>query len=92
MRKKRETGVSSLTRHRQEHARNLAQMEKLKARNEALEKIITEEENTEVIALVRSYAVSVEELAEMVKRLRSGMPVELDDRRGKEDEAHESDA
>lgn len=66
------TTRSSLERHQQEHERNLAKIAKLTARNETLEKLITEEENTEIIALVRSIPVGLNELQSIIEGLRRG--------------------
>lgn len=66
------TTRSSLERHQQEHERNLAKIAKLTARNETLKKLITEEEDTEIIALVRSIPVGLDELQNIIEGLRRG--------------------
>ncbi len=70
--KRKNTTRSSLERHQQEHERNLAKIAKLTARNETLEKLITEEENTEIIALVRSIPVGLDKLQSIIEGLRRG--------------------
>ena len=52
MRKPRSSNRSNLALHKQEYEHNLAQIAKIQARNEALAKVITEEENTEIVALI----------------------------------------
>lgn len=72
MRKPRSSNRSNLARHKQEYEHNLAQIAKMQARNETLAKVITEEENTEIVALVRSYPVTLENLQRVMEGLRKG--------------------
>ena len=88
MRKPRSSNRSNLALHNQEYEHNLAQIAKIQARNEALAKVITEEENTEIVALIRSYPVTLENLQRVMEGLRKGeVPFPMNENR----EANEED-
>ena len=72
MRKARSSNRSNLVRHKQEYEQNLAQIAEMQTRNEALAKVITEEENTEIVALIRSYPVTLENLQRLMEGIRKG--------------------
>ena len=88
MRKPRSSNRSNLALNKQEYEHNLAQIAKIQARNEALAKVITEEENTEIVALIRSYPVTLENLQRVMEGLRKGeVPFPMNENR----EANEED-
>ena len=93
MRKPRSSNRSNLALHKQEYEHNLAQIAKIQARNEALAKVITEEENTEIVALIRSYPVTLENLQRVMEGLRKGeVPFPMNENReaNEEDRTYES--
>ena len=58
--------------YRQEKEKNTARITQLQARNQELERLILEAENTEIIAMVRSVRLGPEELAALIRGLRTG--------------------
>ena len=60
MRRRKQSNRDMLERHRAEYQRNLDTIARLSARNEELAPIITEEENVEIVALVRSTNMGLE--------------------------------
>lgn len=70
MKRRKQSNREMLERHRQEYQRNLDTIAKLNARNEELTPIITEEENVEYIALIRSTNMGLEELQRVLEGLR----------------------
>lgn len=58
-----------ITKLREEHEKLKARISRLSARERELEKQIREMENTDIIGLVRSRSLSVEEFAELMRSL-----------------------
>ena len=58
-----------ITKLREEHEKLKARISRLSARERELEKQIREMENTDIIGLVRSRGLSVEEFAELMRSL-----------------------
>ncbi len=72
MKRRKQSNREMLVRHRQEYQDNLDKIARLTARNEELTPIITEEENVEYIALIRSTNMGLEELQRVLEGLRNG--------------------
>lgn len=56
---------------REEHGKNKTKISTLQARNRELEKQIRELENTEIIGLVRARGMSPEDLAELIRGVKT---------------------
>lgn len=69
---RKQSNRDMLVKHRQEYQQNLNTIARLTARNEALTPIITEEENVEIIAMVRSTRMTLESLQHLLERCRNG--------------------
>ena len=63
-----------ITKLREEHEKLKARISRLSARERELEKQIREMENTDIIGLVRSRGLSVEEFAELMRSLNDAEP------------------
>lgn len=75
MRRRKQSNRDMLERHRAEYQENLDTISRLTARNEELASIITEEENLEIIALVRSTHMGLDEFQRFLEgRRNSGVP------------------
>lgn len=72
MRRRKQSNRAMLDKHRQEYQENLEKISQLTARNEDLASIITEEENTEIIALVRSTRMGLDEFQRFLEGRRNG--------------------
>lgn len=90
MKRRKQGSRDMLERHRAEYQRNLEAIAQLTTRNEELKPIITEEENMEIVALVRSSHIGLEELQRFMEGLRNGevpfLMVQNDDKQGNEEE------
>ena len=62
---------SKIEKLREEHGKNKAKISTLQARNRELEKQIRELENTEIIGLVRARGMSPEDLAELIRGVKT---------------------
>lgn len=74
MRRRKQSNRDMLERHRAEYQENLDTIGRLTARNEELASIITEEENLEIIALVRSTRMGLDEFQRFLEGRRDGVP------------------
>lgn len=63
-----------ITRLREEHAKIKAKISRLSARSRDLEKQILALENTDIIGLVRAQDLSLEDFAELMRRLHDTAP------------------
>ena len=63
-----------ITKLREEHEKLKARISRLSARERELDKQIREMENTDIIGLVRSRGLSVEEFAELMRSLNDAEP------------------
>ena len=70
MKRRKQSNRAMLDKHRQEYQENLDKISQLTARNETLASIITEEENTEIIALVRSTHMGLDEFKRFLEGRR----------------------
>lgn len=66
----RKANANKLDKYRLEREKNHARISVLQARNQELDKLITETENTQIIAAVRSVNLGPEELAALLQGLR----------------------
>lgn len=73
MRRRKQSNRDMLERHRAEYQENLDTISHLTARNEELASIITEEENLEIIALVRSTRMGLDEFQRFLEGRRDGV-------------------
>ena len=91
MRRRKQSNRDMLERHRAEYQENLDTISRLTARNEELAAIITEEENLEIIALVRSTHKDLDEFQRFLEgRQRSGVPFHMNENHNEqEDTIHE---
>ena len=74
MSRRTQSNRDMLERHRAEYQENLDTISRLTARNEELASIITEEENLEIIALVRSTQMGLDEFQRFLEGRREGVP------------------
>lgn len=74
MRRRKQSNRDMLERHRAEYQENLDTISRLTARNEELASFITEEENLEIIALVRSTHMGLDEFQRFLEGRRDGVP------------------
>ena len=74
MRRRKQSNRDMLERHRAEYQENLDTISHLTARNEELASFITEEENLEIIALVRSTQMGLDEFQRFLEGRRDGVP------------------
>lgn len=87
MARRKQGNRDMLEKHQAEYQRNLDTIARLTARNEELEAIITEEENLEIVALVRCNHMGLDELQRILQGRRSGVPFPMNDT--EEDMKHE---
>ena len=74
MRRRKQSNRDMLERHRAEYQENLDTISHLTARNEELTSFIIEEENLEIIALVRSTQMGLDEFQRFLEGRREGVP------------------
>lgn len=75
MKRRKQGNRALMEKHIQERKRNLDEMARLTARNEELESIIREEEDLEIVALVRSRHMGLMEFQSFLEgRQNSGVP------------------
>lgn len=86
MNQRKQSNRAMLDRHRAEHQANLAKIDRLTARNAELEPIIREEENLEIVALVRSTRMGLDEFQRFLEERQSGAPSFMNE----EDNTHEA--
>lgn len=94
MKRRKQSNRGMLEKHKQEYRHNLSTIAQLNARNEELTSIITEEENMEYIALIRSTRMGLEEFQRLLEGLRNGgvpFPMAEQINCTKEDTNHEAD-
>lgn len=86
MNRRKQNNRVMLDRHRAEHQENLAKIDRLTARNAELEPIIREEENLEIVALVRSTRMGLDEFQRFLMERQNGAPSFMNE----EDNTHEA--
>lgn len=86
MKRRKQNNRAMLDRHRAEYQENLKQIDRLTARNAELEPIIREEENLEIVALVRSTRMGLDEFQRFLTERQGGAPCLTNE----EDNAHEA--
>lgn len=86
MNRRKQSNRAMLDRHRAEHQENLERIDRLTARNAELEPIIREEENLEIVALVRSTRMGLDEFQRFLEERQNGAPSFMN----KEDNTHEA--
>lgn len=64
--------MSKLERYRAMRDKKKARLEKAKQEMDKLDQLVLEEENTQIIAAVRSYSLTPEELADFLREHRKG--------------------
>jgi len=69
--------TNKIQKYNAERQKNSAKISKLQSRNRELDRLITEAENTEIVALMRSENISLEDFATIIKAFRdkSGAPL-----------------
>lgn len=92
MKRRKQGNREMLERHLAERQRNLETIARLTARNEELEPIIHEEENTEIVAAVRARYMSLTEFENDFKgRQGNGVPFPMSESTNEqEDMQHEA--
>ena len=60
-----------LDKYRAEKDKNSEKIAKLQARNRELDRLITETENTEIVSMMRSQKISIEDFATYLKTFRT---------------------
>ena len=63
---------SKIRKYRQEREKNAARISRLTSRNEKLDQLIREEENTEIVAVVRAKYCNTEQLTAFIRGLHDG--------------------
>lgn len=63
---------SKIRKYRQEREKNTSKISRLTARNEKLDELIREEENTEIVAVVRAKYCNTEQLTAFIRGLHDG--------------------
>ena len=63
---------SKIRKYRAEREKNASKISRLTARNEKLDELIREEENTEIVAVVRAKCCNAEQLTAFVRELHEG--------------------
>ena len=63
---------SKIRKYRAEREKNASKISRLTARNEKLDELIREEENTEIVAVVRAKYCNAEQLTAFVRELHEG--------------------
>ena len=74
MNRRKQSNRAMLDGHRAEHQENLERIDRLTARNAELEPIIREEENLEIVALVRSTRMGLDEFQRFLEERQNGAP------------------
>ena len=82
MARRKQSNRDMLDKHRAEYQHNLDTIARLTARNEELTPIITEEENVEIVALVRSTHMGLEEFQRFLQGRRAGVPFPMNNEEG----------
>ena len=86
MKRRKQSNHDILEKHRAEFQQNLNTIAQLTARNEELAPLITEEENVEIIALVRSTNMDLEAFKLFLEgRRKNGVLFPINDNSKKED-------
>jgi hypothetical protein len=69
--------TNKIQKYNAEKQKNSAKISELQSRNRELDRLITEAENTEIVALMRSENISLEDFATIIKAFRdkSGAPL-----------------
>ncbi len=69
--------TNKIQKYNAERQKNSAKISELQSRNRELDRLITEAENTEIVALMRSENISLEDFATIIKAFRdkSGAPL-----------------
>ena len=92
MKRRNQSNRALLEKHRQELASIEEKMAAMTARKTELLALITEEENVEIINMVRARAVTLEDLHEIMEGQRSSVvPVLMAQTTDKEESEHEED-
>lgn len=86
MNRRKQSNRAMLDRHRAEYQDNLAKIDRLTARNAELEPIIREEENLEIVALVRSTHMGLDEFQRFLTERQGSAPCLTNE----EDNTHEA--
>lgn len=68
--------TTKLDRYRRQHEKKLAQLQKAQSALEAMARKLQEEENTQIIAAMRRYSVSPEDVIALFQMLDEGRPPE----------------
>ena len=90
MNRRKQSSRSMLEKHRRAYQRNLDSIARLTAQNEELASIITEEENLEIVALVRSTHMGLDEFQRFLEgRRNGGVPFSMNEH--KEGMTHEDE-
>lgn len=92
MKRRKQSNRDMLERHLAERQRNLDSIARLTARNEELESIIREEEDLEIVALVRSHHMGLMEFQSFLEgRQNNGVPFPMSESTNEqEDIKHEA--
>lgn len=91
MKRRKQSNPDMLEKHRAEYQKNLDTIAQLTARNEELIPIITEEENLEIIALVRSTNMDLEAFKLFLEgHLENDAPFSMNDNSKKENTTNET--
>ncbi len=71
--------TSKIQKYNAEKQKNCAKISELQSRNRELDRLITEAENTEIVALMRSENISLEDFTTIIKAFRdkSGAPLTM---------------
>lgn len=72
MKRRKQSNRAMLEKHQQEYQDNLDRIARLTARNEELKPIIREEEDMEIVALVRSTRMGLDEFQRFLEGRRNG--------------------
>lgn len=86
MNRRKQNNRAMLDRHQAEYQDNLAKIDRLTARNAELEPIIREEENLEIVALVRSTRMGLDEFQRFLTERQGSAPCLTNE----EDNTHEA--
>lgn len=62
--------TNKIQKYNAEKQKNSAKISELQSRNRELDRLITEAENTEIVALMRSENISLEDFATIIKAFR----------------------
>lgn len=86
MNRRKQSNRAMLDRHRAEYQDNLEKIARLTVRNAELEPIIREEENLEIVALVRSTRMGLDAFQRFLTERQGGAPCLTNE----EDNTHEA--